>query len=225
MSSLIIIFIPILLADVINPVLLAAEIYALGSRRPIINALLILFGWFIVYFISGIILAVGLEAITEFLQNPRPIDFYIETVVAFLLIWLGIRLVRSGDNKRQKKEFDDAATLKPGGAFLIGATINLIGLPFAIPYFAALDQILKADLEWIPSLVALFIYNLLYLLPFTLILLIRIMFRAQSDVIFPKLNQWMDKLSAVLMPLLVFLIAGALLVDAFLFFTTGTPLF
>jgi len=36
--------------------------------------------------------------------------------------------------------------LTPLTAFGFGAVINLIGLPFALPYFAALDQILKADL-------------------------------------------------------------------------------
>jgi len=225
MISITIIFIPILVTDVINPVLLAAVIFALGSNRPYLNSLLIVSGWFVVYYISGIILALGLDSIVKFLENPRPIDFYIETVIAFLLIWLAFRIRQPENNKRKKKEFDESDTLKPAGAFIIGASINLIGLPFAIPYFAALDQILKADLDWVPSLTALLIYNLLYILPFVLLILIRLIFREQSDPLLSKLNEWMEKIGAVLMPLLLILLAIALLVDAIYYFGTGLPLY
>ena len=150
MTSLIIIFIPILLTDIINPVLLAAVIFALGSNRPYLNAITVLLGWFVVYYVSGIVLALGLDAIIKFLANPRPIDFYIETVIAILLIWLAFRIKQPEKNKRNKKEFEEEDQLKPTKAFIIGASINLIGMPFAIPYFAALDQILKADLIGFP---------------------------------------------------------------------------
>jgi threonine/homoserine/homoserine lactone efflux protein len=225
MISLVIIFIPILLTDIINPVLLAAVIFALGSKRPYLNAMMALAGWFVVYYISGVVLALGLDAIIDFLANPRPIDFYIETVIAILLIWLGIRIRQPEKNKRKAKDFDDSDSLKPSGAFFIGASINLIGLPFAIPYFAALDQILKADLDWIPSLTALFIYNLLYILPFAVIIIIRRIYREQSDPILQKINEWMEKIGSILMPLMLFLLAIALLVDAIYYFVTGLPLY
>ena len=225
MFGIIAIFIPILVTDVINPVLLAAEIFALSSRRPYFNGFFLLFGWFIVYFISGIILAFGLEAIKEFLSNPRPIDFYIETVVALLLIWLAIRIRRTGDHKRKKKEFDDADALKPTTAFWAGASINLIGLPFAIPYFAAIDQILKADATVFYSLFLLFTYNLLYVLPFLVILLLRMISGSQVDGFLEKVNNGMEKVSNWLMPLLLLGLAGLLLTDAVLFFCTGEPLF
>jgi hypothetical protein len=35
----------------------------------------------------------------------------------------------------------------------------------------------------------------------------------------------MEWLSAILMPILLFLVGGALLADAFVFFSTGNPLF
>ncbi len=47
MSNLILILIPILLTDVVNPVLLAAVIFALGSKKPLLNANAVLFGWLI----------------------------------------------------------------------------------------------------------------------------------------------------------------------------------
>ena len=97
MIELIFKLIPILVTDVINPVLLAAVIFALGSNRPYLNSLTILLGWLTVYMISGIILALGLEAITGYLSNPRPIDYWIGIIVGIALILLGIWLMQRHD--------------------------------------------------------------------------------------------------------------------------------
>ena len=107
MLGLFAILIPILLTDVVNPVLMGGVIFTLGSKRPYLNSAMILAGWFVVYFVSGIILAVGLEAFTVFLNNPRPIDFYIETVVALLLIWLAIKMIRAQGSTRKSKELEN----------------------------------------------------------------------------------------------------------------------
>ncbi len=225
MFELIVTSIPILVSDVLNPVLLAGVIFGLGSRRPFLNSALLLLGWFVTYFAAGILLALGLDAIIDFFKTPRPIDFVIETVLGLLLIGLGVYVVRSGQRQKQGREFDDADTLSAGTSFWIGASINLIGMPFAIPYFAFLGQILKADLDWMGALMVLLIYNLLYVLPFSLLIFIRLIYRQESDVLFKSISDAMEWLSAILMPILLFLVGGALLADAFVFFSTGNPLF
>ncbi len=225
MFELIVTSIPILVSDILNPVLLAGVIFGLGSRRPFLNSTLLLMGWFVTYFAAGILLALGLDAITDFLKNPRPIDFVVETVLGLLLIGLGVYVARSGQRPKSKKEFDDANTLSAGTSFGIGASINLIGMPFAIPYFAVLGQILKADLDWMGALMVLLIYNLLYVLPFSLLIFIRLIYRQESDALFKSISDGMERLSGVVMPILLFLLGGALLADAFVFFSTGAPLF
>jgi len=216
---------PILISDILNPVLLAGVIFGLGSRRPFLNSTLLLLGWFVIYFAAGILLALGLDAIIDFFKTPRPIDFVVETVLGLLLIGLGVYVARTGQRQKKKKEFDDADTLSAGTSFGIGASINLIGMPFAIPYFAVLGQILKADLDWMGALMVLLIYNLLYVLPFSLLIFIRLIYRQESDVLFKSISDGMERLSGVVMPILLFLLGGALLADAFVFFSTGAPLF
>jgi cytochrome c biogenesis protein CcdA len=213
------------LTDVINPALLAAVIFTLGSKRPLLNANAVLFGWLSLYFIAGIILALSLESISEFLANPRPIDFYIEIVVGVLLIWLALRCFKKEDPRKKEKDYGEADSLKTSSAFWIGASINLIGMPFAIPYFAAIDQILKTDLEWFPAVMALLIYNLLYILPFTLLILIRSVYKEKSDHLFASINEKMEKLGNIILPLMLFAIGGILIVDAIKYFVTGEPLF
>ncbi len=216
---------PILISDILNPVLLAGVIFGLGSRRPFLNSTLLLLGWFVTYFAAGILLALGLDAIIDFFKTPRPIDFVVETVLGLLLIGLGVYVARTGQRQKKKKEFDDADTLSAGTSFGIGASINLIGMPFAIPYFAVLGQILKADLDLMGALMVLLIYNLLYVLPFSLLIFIRLIYRQESDVLFKSISDGMERLSGVVMPILLFLLGGALLADAFVFFSTGAPLF
>jgi len=225
MGSLILILIPILLTDVVNPVLLAAVVFALGSKRPLLNANAVLFGWLSLYFIAGIILALSLESISEFLANPRPIDFYIETVVGVLLIWLALRCFKKEDPRKKEKDYGEADSLKTSSAFWIGASINLIGMPFAIPYFAAIDQILKTDLEWFPAVIALLIYNFLYILPFCLLIVVRYVYKEKSDQLFVLINEKMEKLGNIILPLMLFAIGGILIADAIKYFVTGEPLF
>lgn len=221
MLALFAVTIPILLTDIVNPVLMAGVIYTLGSRKPYLNSVLILLGWFVIYFICGIALALGLEAVTHFLDNPRPADFYIETVVSVLLLWLAIHMLRKKEGKRKKKDFGEADTVSPVSAFMIGASINLIGMPFAIPYFAVIDQMLKADLSWTGGVLVLFVYNLLYILPFGVLIIIRHLSREKSEIIFSKISGWMDRVSAVLIPVMMIIIALIFLTDAVVYFTTG----
>lgn len=225
MLGLFAILIPILVSDVINPVLLAAVIFALGSRKPYLNSVSILMGWMIVYFISGVLLVIGLDAVIDILKNPRPIYFFIQCILGLLLIWSGIQLFRSPDGKKKKKEFDEADTLNPLVGFGIGASINLIGMPFAIPYFAVIDQILKANLSWPRILMVLFIYNFLYILPFLILVVMRRIAGEESDALFQKINDWMDRISSVLIPLIMILLGGALIADAIVFFSSGKTLF
>jgi len=138
---------------------------------------------------------------------------------------LGIRLARSKDSQKKKKEFDDADSLNPAAGFWIGASINLIGMPFAIPYFAVISQILKENLNWPQALMVLLIYNLLYILPFASVVVVRRISGKESDAPFQKINNWMDRVSAVLIPLLMIVVGGALVADAVFFFTRGQSLF
>jgi len=221
MIGLFAILVPILLTDIVNPVLMGGVIFALGSKRPYLNSVMILLGWFIVYFVSGIILALGLDAILDFLNNPRPVDFYIETVVSLLLIWLAVKMIRKKGSARKEKKLDGVESVGPWSAFGLGASVNLIGMPFAIPYFAVIDQILKEDLTTTGALFVLFIYNFLYILPFAILIIIRKISGEKSAQLFSKINSWMEKGSAVIIPILFIVIALVLLSDAVYYFVTG----
>ncbi len=227
MTTLIGYLIPIVIADIVNPVLLAAVVYALASRRPYATSLSVLAGWFTVYLLAGVILAETIDWIAARLASPGPIEFSVQLVVGVLSLWAGFEAVRSSSPPKRaarKTEFNESSSLGVGAAFILGASINLIGLPFAVPYFAAVNQIVKADPEYVTGLFVLILYNLLYILPFLAVIVVQAIFREQSRPLLDWLSAWMDRIGNVLLPGLLLLLGGVLFLDALVYFITGAPL-
>ena len=207
------VLVPILLADVLNPVLLGALIYTLGSSRPLLLSSSLLLGHTATYLGAGIVLALGIESIADRLANPKPVDFAVEAVagVALLAIGAAMALGRKAEERYDEGEMQDFG---PAGAFAAGSIINLVGIPFAVPYFGALAQMLKAELSVGGTLAVLAAYNALYALPFALVIGARAVFGERADGPLRRLNGAMDRTSAVLVPLLLLAIGAFFLADA-----------
>lgn len=102
--------------------------------------------------------------------------------------------------------------------------VNFVGIPFALPYFAAVAQIMKADLSTPESLVLLIGYNLLYPLPFLIVPASVALLGTGSRALLGRINGVLDRVSAVLMPLILGIVGLALIIDALLYFATGDGL-
>ena len=207
------ILIPILIVDVMNPVLFAFMVYAAGTKHPVSNSSAVLIGHAVAYFIAGFILALGLERITDRLANPQFVDYIISLLLGILLLWVTFR----PKNKTKKEQAKPDGVLTPVKAFGLGAIINFVGIPFALPYFAALNQILKADLTIIDSVIVLFAYNLLYALPFVIVPVLVAMNGERSQSLLKRINLVVERASAYLMPALLAIAGFALVGDAIKF--------
>jgi cytochrome c biogenesis protein CcdA len=212
--------IPFLIVDLLNPVLFALLVVAVSTNRPIANSVSLLGGHTLAYFGSGIVIALGLEQITAWLSNPRPVDFVIELLIGLLCLWaaLASRGGKASENKNPPGE------LTPAFCFGYGAIVNFIGVPFALPYFAAVDQILKANLSLEASVLALAIYNAAYALPFLLVPLAVAIVGEDSRPVLEKINNLLVSVVDKLMPILLFLIGAALTADAVGYLISGEPL-
>ena len=213
--------IPILIADILNPVLFAFMVYAAGTDRPIVNSSAMLLGHTVAYLVAGIVLSFGLEAVSYRLANPKRIDFFIEIIVGVILLWVAWQS-RSAENKDPEEK---TSSLSPISAFGFGMVINFIGMPFAVPYFAALSQILKTDPSFLQAFFMLLAYNVLYALPFAIVPSLVAVMGQRSQPVLQKINTVLDRVSAFLMPILLVLVGLALLADAITYFWTGSSLF
>jgi cytochrome c biogenesis protein CcdA len=213
--------IPFLLADVVNPVLFGFMVIAAGTARPVLHSSLLLLGHTSAYIVAGIGLASGFEAISERLENPKDVDFLISLAVGLICLAAAIPARKPA----QKKTEEDAVKLTPVSAFTWGAVVNFVGIPFALPYAAALSQILAADFSTIEALLALAAYNLVYALPFTMVPLLVAISGDASRALLQHANEFLDKASAVLLPLMLGALGVFLVADAVIYFRGGAPLF
>lgn len=212
--------IPLLVVDVLNPVLFALLVVAVGTGRPFANSTALIAGHTAAYFFSGVVIALGLTQITARLSNPLPVDFVIELLLGLLLLWaaLASRGGKASENKTPEAE------LTPAFCFGYGAIVNFIGVPFALPYFAAVDQILKADLSVESSLAALTAYNVAYAVPFLAVPVLVAIAGESSKPVLDKINNFLIGLVDRFMPVILFLLGFALAADALAFLISGEAL-
>ena len=215
------VLVPILIADVVNPVLFAFMVYAAGTKDPIVNSGAVLLGHTLAYFSAGLILALGLERISDRLAKPHHIDFIIGLLIGTLLLCVAF----SSRKKAEKRRTEGSGDLTPVKALGLGAIVNFVGIPFALPYFAAVDQMLKADLAASESLVVLVGYNLLYALPFVIVPTLAATLGERSRPLLQRINNVLDRVSSDLMPVVLSLVGLALVTDAISYFVTGEGLF
>jgi len=195
-------------------------VVAVSTNRPLANSSAFLAGHTGAYFVSGIVIALGLNQITNRLNHPLPVDFVIELSIGLLLLWaaLASRDGKASEDKTPERE------LTPTYCFGYGAIINFIGVPFALPYFAAVDQILKANLSVELSLTAIAFYNLAYALPFLLVVILVAVTGDSSKPILDKISNLLVGLVDRFMPAILFLLGIALTVDALAFLIYGEAL-
>ena len=209
MAELWAVLVPLLITDVLNPVLFAFLVYAAGSRQPVANSAALLAGHTLAYFGAGLVLALGFDSIADRLENPRNIDYVIGLVVGCLLLLVALR----SRNQAPRRPVEAGARLTPAKALGIGAIVNFVGIPFALPYFAAVDQILKADLDATGALAVLAGYNLLYALPFVIVPVAIAVYGEKSGPLLQRVNDALEKISGYLMPVLLAAVRMALLID------------
>lgn len=215
------VLLPILLTDIVNPVLFAFLVYAASSNRPILLSSSMLLGHTMAYFSAGVVLALFMEKITDYLSTPHTIDFIIQLILGAVLVWLAFQ-ARKDPGKRPD---ENAPQLTVFSAFTFGAMVNFIGIPFAVPYFAAIDQVLQTDFTAMQVVAVLLGYNLIYAIPFAIVPILSAIMGKNAQPLLARVNAGLDRASTILMPLLLGLLGLALLIDAASYFIRGTSLF
>ena len=136
------------------PIALIPLAIILNSRSPMTGSLSFIAGGFIVYFIFGIFILMGLDTLIDryaekfilyMKSEPDCVELVIQILIGFIMIYFAWQFSRKAPEISRTKSYDSDIT--PVQAFTLSASINIIGMWGALPYFAAMAQILKADLE------------------------------------------------------------------------------
>ncbi len=200
----------------------------LGGRHPVIGALSFVSGIFLVYFLSGVLLLLGFDLIFEIIgpsisrwwNQPNSAELGLQIIVGILL------LVYAWKQYRLPKISAPSGSAEPVslvGAFTLGSTLTVIGIPGAVPYFGAIEQILRADLSSMASVGVLIFYNIVFVLPFFVLVLIRILVPNKSEPIFGSISLLVKNWGKPAM-VSVFTILGLLLIADSIGWFLGYPL-
>jgi hypothetical protein len=197
MLDLLVTLTPIRLIDSLSLMPFAMVVLAtlLSGPKPYVSSISFLLGTALSYFVAGVLIAFGLggliERITVVLAhrfwNPQAIDYWLSMVIGLALIVLGYRWAIA---RRERAERKDVSTgMTPPQAFMLGAGATIAGLWGALPYFAAVDQILKANVSMWEVLTALAYYNIVFISLAASLVLVRAVAGAGADGLFAAVNR------------------------------------
>jgi hypothetical protein len=178
------------------PFMVVALAVLLSHKQPYLTATAFLLGIFLSYLASGVVIALGLgrtinrvtATLVHWFKNPSALDYYFSIFIGLALIFLGYRWSVARRRKAEQKTPD--ATAGPGKAFLLGAGAVLAGLWGALPYFAAVDTILKEDLSTTQAVAALTYYNVIFIFSGVALVLLRAVLGERANAMFEAVNRF-----------------------------------
>ncbi|WP_103670343.1 GAP family protein [Pseudanabaena sp. BC1403] len=230
MSALLPSLIAIAALDSLNPSAIALQVYLLGTTKPIPRSLAFVIGIFLAYWTSGLLAVLGLN---QFIQTviansgislSTPLLYTIQLLIGIILLVVGITLRIPAQTEPVKAP----TKLTLARTFLLGMSVTVLELPTALPYFAAIEQIARANLDLLSIASILALYNLIFVLPPIALVVLYLLFHRQSFVL--SLLQRINRSIAIYSPhILRFVLLGLgifLIADCFshsLAFTFGNP--
>ncbi len=158
------------LADSLNPSTIAPALFLASGERPRIRVLEFSLAIFVVQLAAGVAVALGpgrllLSLIPAIGPGAR---HWIEIGLGVAMITAGTLSWRHRDRLAEKDLPDPNSEHK--SSLLLGATIVMIELPTAFPYFAAIAATLSSGSDAVGQAVLLAVFNICFVLPLLAIL-------------------------------------------------------
>ena len=94
------------------------------------------------------------------------------------LLVFALRMARP---KGDRNERPVATGMTGSQAFVAGVGLTIVGLPGAVPYFGAINLILRDELTFGQEFVALLVYNVVFIVPLAALLVLRLMLGDRSQ--------------------------------------------
>jgi cytochrome c biogenesis protein CcdA len=160
------------LADSLNPTTIAPALYLASGERPRRRVFEFTLGVFVVFFAGGALVAIGPgQAVLALVPHPGPTARYVLETVAGAAMLLAAALLWRHRHRLAERDLPAEPRSKRGSAIL-GAGIAAVELPTAFPYFAVIVAVVGSGLGLGRQLALLVIYNLAFVLPQILILVV-----------------------------------------------------
>jgi cytochrome c biogenesis protein CcdA len=209
MSALLPSLIAIAALDSLNPSAIALQVYLLGTTKPIPRSIAFVIGIFLAYWTSGLLAVLGLDRLIQTVivnsgfSLSTPLFYIIQFLTGIILLIVGVtlRITTQSEPAKAPQKLNLAKT------FLLGMSVTILEFPTALPYFAAIEQIVRANLDLLSTMSILALYNLIFVLPPIALIVIYLFFHRQSFAL--SLIQRINRSITVYSPHIIrFLILG-----------------
>ncbi len=207
------------LVDSINPVELLAGIFLFTTKKPIGRFLPYIIGIFFFHFLIGFALYYTFHFILDLkIFDSQIFDRSIELIGGILLVILGV-LMKKHNQSTAKTILDP----KPLYTFLLGIGITASALPTSAAYFSALGIIANDKLGLSSLSFLLLLYNIIFVVPLVVLLIIYLIFKDKSQKIFESVRNFIShRLNAGLK--VIFILVGLFLITDFVLYLFGKPI-
>lgn len=199
MIRLLSLVVSIAFADSFNPSTIAPGLYLASGKGPRGALTQFIAGLFAVNMIGGALVALGPgQALLALVPHPRPTTVHIiEVLVGVVMVISAIVLWQ----RRQKLARHNLPSPSAEGksSLWLGVTIAGVELPTAFPYFAAIAAIVGSAQGPINQLIALAVYNAVFVLPLILMIVTITVAGDQSERVLGRARDWLQSYWPVLL--------------------------
>jgi hypothetical protein len=230
MDTLFGILTPIALIDSTSmlPIGVVALAILFAGKKPLLGVIAYVAATFLTYLACGVLVTFGLGALFAKLnviladkwKNPDTLDLALQIVIGGILIAVGYRMAAA---RRAKEKADRLESVTPAQAFTAAAGLTIAGMPGAVPYLGAIDQVLKADLSVMNSVAALVFYNVVFALPLVTLVIIRQLFPKFADRLFGTIGRLAEAWGKRIIMTILIILGLAMIIDGIGWFL-GHPL-
>lgn len=230
MAALLLLLAPIGLLDSTSMLSLCIVplVALLAGSRPLFGASALVLGVLAANLACGLLVFFGLQSAFEAVHvyavrvwnDPSTEELIFQIALGLVACAYGVRLAARRERARGAAA---ARSMTPAQAWLAGAGLTIVGLPGAVPYFAAIDLILRAELALAPQLAALAFYNAVFVAPLFAVLALRVILGARADRPLGAVKRVLGTWSRRAVVALLFLLGAVLVADGIGWFL-GRPL-
>lgn len=183
MPRLFVLMITIGLADSINPSTIAPALYLAAGRRPLIRVAEFTLAVFLVYLAGGALIALGggqlLRSLVPDVDIRHTVRYTAEVVAGVVLLGAAVMIWRR--RHRMAARGLPGSDPKRRSGLLLGASITVVELPTAFPYFAAIAAIVGSGLGTAREFTLLLTFNVFFVLPLIAIMLTLLLAGEQAN--------------------------------------------
>jgi cytochrome c biogenesis protein CcdA len=192
-------------------------IVLLSSQRPVLSSASFIVGTFFTYFVMSVLVFMGLDSLLDaagtwfagWMENPRTVCLYVQVAIGAVMLLAAAVMMQPGRRPPERKP----ESVSPAGVFVFAALLVVVGLPGAIPLFAAVDLLIRSEASDSIAVWALLYYNVIFILPLVAMVAIRIALGERSNRIFEAIARFLSNWGKRIVIVVLLLLGMALIAD------------